>query len=89
MRVKSRLFGLPVSLAVVIIGLFASHLLYAQMDTGTVAGTVRNPSGEGAASATPDCTVLDQLRVSMKTLIDTQSAKWSYMSSKIDAELAK
>jgi hypothetical protein len=44
---------------------------------------------QGAASPTPDCAVLDQLRASMKTLIDTQSAKWSYMSSKIDAELAK
>ena len=43
----------------------------------------------GAASAMPDCAVLDQLRASMKTLIETQTAKWSYMTSKIDAELTK
>jgi hypothetical protein len=43
----------------------------------------------GAAAATPDCAVLETLRASMKTLVETQSAKWSYMTAKIDTELAK
>ena len=43
----------------------------------------------GAAAATPDCAVLDKLRASMKTLVETQSAKWTYMTAKLDAELAK
>ena len=43
----------------------------------------------GAAAAKPDCAVLDKLRASMKTLVDTQTAKWTYMTAKIDAELAK
>lgn len=43
----------------------------------------------GAAAATPDCAVLDTLRASMKTLVDTQTAKWSYMNAKLDTELGK
>lgn len=43
----------------------------------------------GAAAARPDCAVLEALRASMKTLVETQTAKWNYMTSKIDAELAK
>jgi len=43
----------------------------------------------GASSATPDCAVLDTLRASMKTLVDTQTTKWTYMNTKLDAELAK
>lgn len=43
----------------------------------------------GAAAATPDCVVLDSLRASMKTLIDAQTAKWTYMNAKLDAELSK
>lgn len=44
---------------------------------------------EGAAAATPDCALLLELRARMKMLVDTQSAKWSYMFEKLDAELAK
>ena len=43
----------------------------------------------GAAAASPDCAVLGQLQASMKNLVDTQTAKWTYMTTKIDAELAK
>ena len=43
----------------------------------------------GAAADSPDCAVLDSLRASMKTLIDTQTAKWVYMNGKLDAELGK
>lgn len=43
----------------------------------------------GAISATPDCNALNALRGSMKTLVDTQTAKWTYMNTKLDAELSK
>ncbi len=43
----------------------------------------------GAAAATPDCAMLDTLRASMKSLVETQSTKWTYMNTKLDAELAK
>ncbi|WP_197077556.1 hypothetical protein [Hyphomicrobium sp. 99] len=44
---------------------------------------------EGAAAAAPDCALLLELRARMKMLVDTQSAKWSYMFEKLDAELEK
>ena len=44
---------------------------------------------EGATAATPDCAVLLELRARMKVLVDTQSAKWSYMFEKIETELWK
>ena len=34
---------------------------------------------EGADAATPDCALLVELRSRMKTLVDTQTAKWTYM----------
>ena len=43
----------------------------------------------GAAAATPDCAVLETLRASMKTLVETQTTKWIYMNTKLDAELGK
>ncbi len=43
----------------------------------------------GAAAASPDCAVLDTLRASMKTLVETQTAKWTYMNTKLDGELVK
>ncbi len=43
----------------------------------------------GAAAATPDCAVLETLRASMKTLVETQTTKWTYMNTKLDAELGK
>jgi hypothetical protein len=44
---------------------------------------------EGADAATPDCALLADLKARMKTLVDTQTAKWTYMSSKLDAALAQ
>lgn len=44
---------------------------------------------EGAAARVPDCALLTELRVALKTLIDVQKAKWSYMLSRIETELAK
>lgn len=44
---------------------------------------------EGADAPSPDCTLLAGLKGRMKTLVDTQSAKWSYMFQKLDAALAQ
>jgi hypothetical protein len=44
---------------------------------------------EGAQSAAPDCAMLLELRARMKLLVDTQTAKWSYMFEKLNGELAK
>lgn len=44
---------------------------------------------EGAAAKKPDCALLLELRARMKVLVDTQTAKWTYMFGKIDGELAK
>jgi hypothetical protein len=43
----------------------------------------------GAAAETPDCKVLVSLQERMKALVDAQTAKWTHMSEKIDAELGK
>lgn len=43
----------------------------------------------GASAAAPDCRMLEQLRTSMKSLVDAQTSKWSYMSDRIDAELSR
>jgi hypothetical protein len=43
----------------------------------------------GAASKTPDCALLAELRAKMAQLVEAQSAKWTYMFAKVDKELAK
>lgn len=49
-----------------------------------------NQGGDGGGGGTsPDCRLLDDLRGSMRALVETQLAKWAYMFAKIDAELAK
>ncbi len=45
---------------------------------------INSQSGEGV-----DCKVLAGLREAMRTLVETQQAKWKYMFDKIDAELAR
>jgi hypothetical protein len=42
---------------------------------------------EGAEAKTPDCGLLLELRARMKLLVETQTAKWSYMFDKIEKEL--
>lgn len=42
---------------------------------------------EGADAPTPDCALLADLKSRMKTLVDTQTEKWSYMFQKLDAAL--
>ncbi len=44
---------------------------------------------EGAQARVPDCALLSELRVTLKSLIDVQAAKWRYMLGRIEAELAK
>jgi len=44
---------------------------------------------EGAEGAAPDCALLTELRTTMKVLVETQQAKWAYMTGKIDEELRK
>lgn len=44
---------------------------------------------EGSASTTPDCALLAELRGYLKTLVETQTEKWTYMFGKIESELAK
>lgn len=47
-----------------------------------------NSMGEaGAAASTPDCKLLEDLRGTMKSLIDTQIEKWAYMFAKIERGL--
>lgn len=52
MRVEKRgRLCLPVGFTVMLCGLVAGHLAYAQVDSGTVRGIVRNEAGEGAPGA--------------------------------------
>lgn len=44
---------------------------------------------EGADAKAPDCALLLELRARMKLLVDTQTAKWTYMFEKLGAELAR
>jgi hypothetical protein len=44
---------------------------------------------EGAEAPTPDCALLADLKKRMQTLVDTQTAKWTYMFQKLDAALAQ
>ncbi len=57
--------------------------------TDELLSAIASMGQEGAAAAAPDCALLLDLRARMKMLVDTQSAKWSYMFEKLDAELAK
>ena len=45
--------------------------------------------GQDAGAGPPDCARLGELRAQMRTLVDTQKAKWGYMFDKIDKELRK
>jgi len=42
---------------------------------------------EGAEAPTPDCALLADLKARMKTLVDTQTAKWTYMFQKLETAL--
>lgn len=57
--------------------------------TNELLGQITAMGDEGSAAATPDCALFETLRSHMNMLVETQNAKWTYMFSKIDAELAK
>jgi hypothetical protein len=49
-----------------------------------------NRMGEtGSRDAAPDCTVLNDLRATMAALVATQTEKWAYLFTKLDAESAR
>jgi hypothetical protein len=49
-----------------------------------------NQAGEvGTNAAAPDCNLLNELRATMKALVDTQVSKWVYMFGKIDGALKR
>lgn len=52
-------------------------------------GKISTMGQEGSAAKTPDCTMLSELHTHMKSLVETQTAKWGYMFGKLDAELGK
>jgi hypothetical protein len=44
---------------------------------------------EGTSASAPDCSRLAEVRQSMKSLVEVQKAKWSYMFERVGAELAR
>jgi hypothetical protein len=44
---------------------------------------------QGDSGSSPDCGQLTELRTALKSLVDTQKAKWTYMFGKLDKELGK
>lgn len=57
--------------------------------TNELLGRISSMGDEGSSAARPDCTLYETLRSNMNLLVETQTTKWTYMFSKIDAELAK
>ncbi|MEL6375150.1 MAG: hypothetical protein AAFR04_14420 [Pseudomonadota bacterium] len=45
--------------------------------------------GREGTREVPDCKVLDELRGLLERLVTTQKAKWRYLFTKVDAELAR
>jgi len=58
-------------------------------DSERLLSDISSQGQEGAEAKTPDCALLLELRARMKVLVETQSAKWSYMFQKLDAALAQ
>ena len=56
--------------------------------TDELLSTIASMGQAGATADIPDCSRMLELRALMKLLVDTQSAKWTYMFQKLDAELA-
>lgn len=44
---------------------------------------------EGTAAEAPDCARLEEVRQSMRSLVEVQNAKWAYMFERIGAELSR
>jgi hypothetical protein len=58
-------------------------------DSDRLLNDISSLGQEGADAKTPDCALLLELRARMKVLVETQSAKWTYMFAKLDAALAQ
>jgi hypothetical protein len=56
--------------------------------TDELLSAIASMGQEGAAAEKPDCNRMTELRSRMKSLVETQTAKWTYMFQKLDAELA-
>jgi hypothetical protein len=50
---------------------------------------ISGTSGVDRDGKTPDCRVLAEIRGHLRTLIETQRAKWAYMLEKVERELAR
>lgn len=57
--------------------------------SNTLLAEISTMGQEGADAQTPDCALLTELRARMTKLVSAQTEKWSYMFTKLDAELAK
>jgi hypothetical protein len=57
--------------------------------TDELLGSIAAMGQEGASAKKPDCALLLELRARMTLLVETQTAKWTYMFDKIEGELAK
>jgi hypothetical protein len=51
--------------------------------------TISTMGQEGSEAKTPDCAMLSELHAHMNVLVETQTAKWTYMFGKLDAELSR
>jgi len=58
-------------------------------DSDRLLSDISSLGQEGADAKTPDCALLLELRARMKVLVDTQTAKWTYMFEKLDAALGQ
>lgn len=52
-------------------------------ESNELLASIADKGEQGAAAATPDCKLLDELRGIMKVLVETQMAKWDYMYAKL------
>lgn len=57
--------------------------------TEELLGAIATMGQAGASANKPDCSLMLELRSRMAVLVATQTARWGYMFSKIDAELGK
>jgi hypothetical protein len=56
-------------------------------DSERLLSDISSQGQEGAEAKTPDCALLTNLRGRMNVLVETQTAKWTYMFEKLDAAL--
>lgn len=57
--------------------------------TNELLASISTLGQQGANAPEPNCTMLGELRSKMQVLVETQTAKWSYMFDKLNGEIAK